>query len=257
MSTAYFKRLPAGTYQATKLTGGVWNPTQLHIAPLLGILAHESELAHTGSLQLASFHCDILGTIPIGEIAVEAKIVRPGATIELIEVTATPVGDDRPAAIARVWFLVRSDTSEFEDVTGYGTITPRAAARPLVPGRSWTGSFLESIQARVARIHRGHNHAWLRASHDLLAGEHVSPTARMIGLVDMANGVNTVGNPSKLAYPNVDIAVNILRAPRSDWTGFSTRTGFAATGIGLNATTLFDDHGVVGTVAQTLTLRPR
>lgn len=255
--TAYFTQTAPDIFTASEYTGGVWNTEELHISPLLGIMAHVAETTHGGDLQMGNFRCDILGTIPVGDISVTSEVIRPGRTIELVEVTATPVGHSRPAAVARVWFLSKQDTSQYEDVVGYGDIVPLADSAPLDLGEVWHGSFLHSIETRRARLQHGHNQAWMRLTHPLLEGQEVSPTARHLGLVDMANGVNTIGDPSILAYPNVEITVSLLRAPRSEWTGFSTRTGFSETGLGLNATTLFDEFGVTGTMSQTLTVRPR
>ena len=41
---AYFIRQGANTFLATPEAGGAWNPEEQHIAPMIGLLTHLTEL---------------------------------------------------------------------------------------------------------------------------------------------------------------------------------------------------------------------
>jgi hypothetical protein len=59
-----------------------------------------------------------------------------------------------------------------------------------------------------------------------------------------------------VAFPNLDLTLHLLRPPVGEWIGFDTTVSFGATGLGLTSTVLHDLDGPIGTVAQTLTVRP-
>ncbi|MFN7242916.1 MAG: thioesterase family protein, partial [Dietzia cercidiphylli] len=56
--------------------------------------------------------------------------------------------------------------------------------------------------------------------------------------------------------PNIDLTAHLFREPRGEWVGFDTRVSFGPGGLGLTSSTLHDESGPIGTLAQTLTVRP-
>jgi Thioesterase-like superfamily len=64
-------------------------------------------------------------------------------------------------------------------------------------------------------------------------------------------------DPGEVAFPNLDLTAHLLRAPTGDWLGFDTTVSFGATGLGVTSTVLHDEAGPLGTLAQSLTVRPR
>jgi hypothetical protein len=59
-----------------------------------------------------------------------------------------------------------------------------------------------------------------------------------------------------VAFPNVDLTAHLVRSPEPGWLGFDTTVTFGPTGHGLTSSVLHDEHGPVGTLAQSLTVRP-
>src|SRR5690606_10457960 len=107
-ASAYFRRVGPNTFVPTVHTTGAWTADEQHFSPVAGLLAHEIQRLRTAeqrpAMAISRVTFDILGRVPVGEFEVEARVVRPGRTIELVEATAFAGG--RAAVTARVWLMV-------------------------------------------------------------------------------------------------------------------------------------------------------
>jgi hypothetical protein len=96
----------------------------------------------------------------------------------------------------------------------------------------------------------------VRPAVPLVADEPVSSIARAAGLLDIANGMTVRADPRELAFPNVDLTAHLFREPSGDWLGFDTTVSFGPAGIGVTSSVLHDLDGPIGTMSQSLTIRP-
>ncbi|MGO1562351.1 MAG: thioesterase family protein [Actinomycetaceae bacterium] len=261
MTTAedfYFERRSGGTFVATELTSGAWNPAEQHVAPSLGLLAHEVERdlgeRRDDHLRLTRVSFDILGTYPVGEVDVGVRVARPGRTIELVEATLSANG--RAVVVLRAWLQATYDSAA---ITGGGDapFPDRAGLGPGSLGIEWAGRFVKSVDVAQEPMGPGRGRSWVRARARLVKGEESSPTARLIGVLDVANGLTPRVGMDVAAYPNLDLVAHLYREPEDGWTGLDTTVSFAADGVGLTRSVVHDDAGLVGTCAQILTVRPR
>lgn len=258
-AAVFFTREGPATFRPTAHVSGGWNPAEQHIAPVIGLLAHAAELDFrerrpADGLHLRRLSADILGVIPMDAFELSVEVLRPGRTIELVEVRLSHGG--RPAVSARIWFQAAYPTT---DLTG--------SALPAFPARSemvpwgmdtdWPGGFVRSVEIRRSEVTPGEAQFWLRSGVRLLAGEPVSPTASMLRLIDVANGVAARVAPEEALYPNLDLTVHVFREPAGDWTGLDSRASIGPAGAGLTNSVLYDDDGPFGVAAQILTVRPR
>jgi len=254
--TASFHRLDASRFLPTSAVEGAWNTSEQHIAPALGLLAHLLEAdhrsRHRAPMDLARVSFDILGTLDIHAMETSTRVIRPGRTIELAEATLSQ--DGRTAVIARGWFLAPSDTA-----TVQGTALLPMPPREMLPHWNasdiWPGEFVGTVEVRRREEQAGRAQCWLRPRLPLIQDEPVSPTARLLGFVDIANGVTPLHSPADLAFPNVDLTAHLFRAPETEWIGFDTTVSYGPRGHGLTQTVVHDELGPIGTVQQTLTLR--
>lgn len=255
---AYFERLGEGVFRPTGLVQGAWNTSEQHIAPVLGLIAHVLEADHRSrqgeAMQLGRVSFDILGVLPMEEVRVETRVLRPGRTIELAEATLSHAG--RAAVVARAWWMQRADTSALAG-SPLPEMAPLSECEPWSMSDVWAGAFLTTLDARRRLIEQGRAQAWVHAPAALVAGEPSSATTRMLGLIDVANGIATRARPEDVAFPNLDVTAHLLRPPVGDWIGLDTTVSFAATGLGMTHSVLHDERGPVGTSVQTLTVRPR
>lgn len=257
--SSYFQRLSAHEFTPTEHVGGAWNPDEQHIAPMFGLLAHIAEIDHAERrpetpLVLARASYDILGVIPMDSFEIDTRVVRAGRTIELVEVTARHAG--RAAVTLRGWMLQQHDTDGIRG-SHLPTMPPRESLPDWAPDDVWPGGAIRSIEARREFVDPGRARCWIRPMHPLLADEPVSPRARMLGMIDFANGIATRVPPSVALYPNVDLTASLFREPDGEWFGLDTSVSFGADGIGLTESVLSDAGGPLGTSSQTLTVRPR
>ncbi|ALJ20954.1 thioesterase family protein [Microbacterium sp. No. 7] len=255
--TAYFERLDATRFRATQAVQGAWNTSEQHIAPAFGLIAHVIEgdhvTRHTAPMQLSRISYDILGVLPIDEVAVEVRVLRPGRTIELVEAVLSH--DGRPAVIARAWWMQRGDTAALAG-SSLPAMPPLDAVEPWLIGTEWRGEFVTTMEIRRELIEPGRARCWVRPRNVLLEGEAVSPTARLLGMADLANGLSLRALPTVAAYPNVDLTAHLLRVPVGEWIGYDTTASFSATGTGITHTVLHDEQGPIATSVQSLTVRP-
>lgn len=250
---AYFLPLGAGRYQATEATGGAWNSQEQHIAPSLGLLVHElQQRTDTGDLKLARLSFDIYGTVPIAEVEVSTGVLRPGRTIELSEATLSH--NQQTVAVLRAWSLAAFDTAEME-ISPLPEFPPLGSLERWAPSELWPGGFIRSIEGFRRSLGPGRAQAWVRSGVPLVGGEEVSPLAAYIGLVDVANGLSFGMDPRQAAFPNVDSTVSLFRHPEGEWLGLDTTQSAGAGGVGLTHSILHDEHGPVGALTQTLTIR--
>lgn len=259
-ANAYFEHTAVhNRYRSTELTTGAWNDSEMHIAPVIGLIAHAAEREHASNhetpLMLTRLSVDILGTIPLGELDLQITTLRPGKTIELIEVVVSPA-DARPAAVARIWFSANFDTASLANSDSFAPITPREKCQEVDPAKAWKGGFVRSLTFWGAPVSETEKDVWLHTSTDIVAGENTSATARLLGVCDSTNGVSTRLNPAEVAFPNIDLTAHLFRAPAGSHLGARARSAVGPAGHGLNQTVLYDDEGAFGILAQQLTVRP-
>ncbi|MGB3374943.1 MAG: thioesterase family protein [Microbacterium sp.] len=257
--STYFLRQSETAFEPTEHVGGAWNPDEQHIAPVLGLLAHLVETDHAARrpeapLVVARASYDILGVIPMEPFDVATSVLRAGRTIELVEATLSHGG--RPAVLLRAWMLQQNDTSMMQGsplphMPVIETFVPWSAAD------TWAGGAIRSIDAHREAAGTGRARCWIRPRHPLLDGEEISSRARMLGMLDFANGIATRIPPEKAFYPNVDLTASIFREPAGEWFGLDTSVSFGPDGTGLTASVVSDAAGPLGTSSQTLTVRPR
>lgn len=254
---AYWHRTAPHTFTPTEHVGGAWDLATQHIAPALGVLAHEVETdrdrRRTDGLVVSRLSYDILGTVPIEPIDVAVEVLRPGRTIELVQATASHGG--RAVVVLRAWLAEPYDTTVLAG-TDLPSIPDAEEMEPWDMAGLWPGGFIASLEVRRKELGPGRSMAWVRTPHELVADEPVSRLAAVAGLADVTNGIAVRSDPGEVAFPNLDLTAHFLRAPAEGWLGLDTTQSYGPGGIGVTSSTMHDAEGPLGTVAQTLTVRP-
>lgn len=254
----YFTRISAQEFVATPLVQGAWDGTQQHVAPAFGLIAHAIEVdlgnRRNDGLRIGRVSYDILGTMPIGTVAIEVVVIRPGRTVELVEASLLHSG--RLVILARAWLMQTFDTERIS-----GSALPAIPSPKMMPHWDittvWAGACIASLEARREELSPGRATTWLRTDVSLLDREKTSATAGALAMVDVANGLAMRISPDLFAFPNVDLTVHLLRRPTEGWLGFDTTASYSTDGIGMTHSILHDLNGVLGTVIQAITVRQR
>ncbi len=256
---SYYERIDEHRYKPTAHAGGAWSTDEQHFSPLGGLIVHALDRHLAGrpaaEMALGRMSFDILGRLALDECETRVEVLGPGRTIELVEVTVVIGG--RAVVRARAWLLATLDTGA---VAGGGDdrLADPASLAPWDMASRWPGGYIASLDVRpLAEPLPGRTTAWISTGLDLVAGEAASPRASFVTLVDTANGIAVRESPTEWMFPNVDLTLHFLHAPRGGWTGLDTTVVFGPTGQGITSTVLHDVDGPVGHAQQILTVRPQ
>ena len=258
--SALYERDEAGRFLPTELTRGPWNPDHQHAGPPAAILARAIEEASTiAAGQTARLSFDILAPVPLAPLEVSSRIVRGGRRIEQIEATIESEGKVRMRGTA--WRMRANETpevatpeppppppseaisSEFKGWPGDTEI----AYRDALEWRWIHGSFTDPGPACV----------WSRVKYPLVAGEEITPLARLLVMADAASGISAVLSWDEYLFVNLDLGIHLERPPHGEWMAMDAQTRIGDLGAGQCTSVLSDGLGRVGTSTQTLLVERR
>jgi len=261
MTEVFYEKAGDG-FVATELTRGPWDPGAQHAGPPSGLLGRELERVPGGEgFQVARVTFEILRPVPIGPVRVEAEVVRPGRSVQMLEASLAGA-DGEKLIVARAWRIRTSELEIPDDVV----TTPEAPPGPEegdVPGffetgqsvgyhtamewRSVGGGFLEPGPATV----------WMRMGCELVAGEAPTPLQRTLVAADVGNGISAVLDWRRYVFINVDLTVHLERMPEGEWVCVDAVTLPQRNGVGTAESVLSDERGRIGRAAQALLIAER
>jgi hypothetical protein len=256
---SFFARKGAG-YLPSDLTRGPWDPDSQHAGPPAALLAREIERAgEPDGRQVARITYEILKPIPIAPLRVEARVVRPGRNVELVEASLGDAGGELMRA--RAW-RVRTEAVELEpapepEPPGHGPAD--GAPRDFFPTGVDTG-YHEAIEHRFVSgrfLEPGPAVVWMGMRVPLVEGEEPSPLQRVAIVADSGNGVSSVLDYRHFLFINTDLTIHLHRYPDGEWVCLDAVTRPEAHGVGMTDTLLWDERGRIGRAAQTLLVRER
>lgn len=254
----FYRDLGEGRFASTAHTGGPWSTESQHLGPpsALVVRALEAVPAERPSM-LARVTIEILGPVPLAELAVRAWLTRPGRSVELLAAELT--AGEKVVVRASAWRISRADSTE---VTA-GQMPPLAPPEGLPEtGRpeGWCPGYLDAMEWRplVGGLHvPGPSTAWARQRVPLVAGEQPSPLQRLFTVADTGNGLSSLLDPTRWWFINTELTVHLQREPVGEWIGLDAKTVIGPNGVGTAMSTLHDRHGQVAVGAQALMVRPR
>jgi Thioesterase-like superfamily len=254
--SAFYER-DGDSFVPSALTRGPWDPGAQHAGPPSALLGRAIEAADA---LIGRITIEVLRPVPLSPLAVASEVVRPGRNVELVEAVLTEAGgDSRPIARAAAWRL-RADAGVAALDAGPPPPGPAAGhERPFfatgqevgyhsaMDYRFIEGAFTEPGPARV----------WLRMRQPLVAGEPISPLARVLVAADSGNGVSAALDYRHHLFINTELTVHLIREPAGEWIHLDAVTYVGPQGVGLSESVLHDETGRLGRAAQTLLVRRR
>ena len=259
-SRSYYRRLGgagrASLFASTDDTSSNWTREIQHGSPPLALLTKAAEETLEPGMRIVRLTFDILGPIPVAEVVVEARIVRPGRRICLVEAEMSAAGDSRPVARLAAWALASSDTAEVA-VDRHPPLVEGDAAELSWQWQNPDG-YLTTVDWRPQRAESGGAAVyWLRSLVGLVDDEPTTALQRLAMVVDAANGIGAVLDPQRFIYMNTDTTVHLHRYPGGADFGIRARASIGPDGIGVTTAEIFDTDGFVGTSAQALLVQSR
>ena len=267
MSESFYE--PDGdVYVATELTRGPWDPGAQHAGPPAALIGREIERLGGGRMaggdrlpaQVGRITYEILRSVPIGRLRVEAEVVRPGRRVELVQATLVDE-EGEPLVRARGWRL-RTDQVELETAEGNEQLPPGPdQAKPgTFPETGFDAGYHSALEYRFVRGNfneLGPAVVWMRMGVPLLPEEEPTPLQRVLVAADSGNGVSVTLDWSRYLFINVDLTVHLHRMPVGEWVCLDAETFPEPTGVGMADSRLLDESGQIGRAVQTLLVAKR
>jgi hypothetical protein len=249
-----------GRFASTEYTRGPWDPLYQHAGPPAALLGRAIEALEGGSeFMVARFTIEILRSVPVGALRVDADLARPGGRVQLAEATVSD--DDGVIAVARAWRIRRGNTAAEESHTEPGAFPSADAVAPAADFDPWGGpSYFSAVEWRVAAgdfMSPGPATVWMRMRGALVAGESPSPLTRVLVAADSGNGVSMELSLQTHLFINTELTVHMHREPVGEWICLDARTSIGPGGAGVATSTLFDSTGRFGIANQALLVRSR
>jgi hypothetical protein len=257
--------IPAGedTWLATIHTTGPWDVQAQHGGPPSALLGRAIQRCEPREdMIVARFTCEILRAIPVGEIRVQARLARPGRSVELLEAVAS--ADGREVARASAWRVLRTDSPPVASRSApppepLPDGPPSGEPSSLVPG-GWVDGYLSAIEWLPVRGHfsePGPATVWARMRHPLVPDEETGPLERVLAIADSGNGVASALDLRRWRFINPELTVHLHREAAGEWICLDARTVISTGGAGLATSVISDLRGQVGVGAQSLLVAPR
>ncbi len=260
---AYF--VPDGDrFRATQLTRGPWSADHQHVGPPAALLGTVVERADGGEdKRVVRLTFEILRPVPITTLRTEARVVRPGGRVDLVEGALLDT-QDTALVMVRAWRMRVHDVGLDAGMLAAADPTP-----PMTPGPDdgveepffldddvlnyFTGTTWRFVEGAFQSP--GPARAWARLDVPVVLGEAVTPLQRVLAVADSGNGISAVAWPTtELVFVNTDVTVHLRDLPSGEWVGLDSATAVGTDGLGLATTTLHDERGPIGRSLQSLWL---
>jgi hypothetical protein len=258
---AFYER-DGDLFRATELTRGPWDPGAQHAGPPSALLGYAIEgLPDSDEFQVGRVTFEILRSVPIAPVRVQARVARPGRRVQMFEAELSDAGGE-VLMHARGW---RIRTTKLE-LPGEALVASQPPAPPedgTDAGFFPTGEehgYHSAMEVRFVAggfMEPGPATAWLRMRQSLVAGEEPTPLQRTLVAADVGNGISAALDFRRFLFINVDLTVHLERMPKGEWIGVDAVTLPRPKGVGTAESTLFDGNGRIGRALQTLLISER
>jgi hypothetical protein len=257
---ALFER-DGARYVPTQLARGPWSPKALHGGAPSALFATVCEMHDPGPAAfVARVTVELMRPVPLAPLELKVRTFRPGRKVQWLEAM---LSDESGHEVARATVLrLRSD-----DVDTSGSVHPEVEAPPppdavehqKFPFGEGAIGFWNVHDVRLVRgswMVPGPGIAWFRLNCPVIAGEPLSPIARVAAAADFGSGVS---NPVRLTNANAinpELTVHVHRHPAGEWVCLESGAWAQPHGVGMAETRLHDERGVIGRGVQTLLVEP-
>jgi hypothetical protein len=253
---AMFER-DGSRYVPTQLARGPWNPKALHGGAPSALFATVCEQHDPGPAAfVARLTVELMRPVPLAPLELRVRTIRPGKKVQWIEAMLLADGEQE---VARATALrIRSD-----DVDTSGSVHPVVDPPPrpdsidaqIFPFGEGQIGFWNVHDVRLVKGSwevPGPGIAWFQLHCPVIAGEPISPIARVAAAADFGSGV---ANPVRLTNANAinpELTVHVHRYPVGGWVCLESGAWAQPNGVGMAETRLHDEVGVIGRGVQSL-----
>ena len=253
-----------GGFVGTILTQGGWDPNVANGGTVLALVGQcLDEVPTLVPMTLARCTADIHRPVPIGvRLDVVPTVVREGKKLQLVElrVLAGDVEHVRVTALRlRDDVVGEGEEIDTTDARPGDALLPPDEARHLSELATHGPGFLRAVDMRRARSRDGSSvGAWIRVLVPVVAGEPISPSARITALIDYCNLIGMDDHLGAVSMINPDVTAHVLRPPKDEWVAITGDTrANPLLGRGLSSALFSDPDGVFAVASTSQLIQPR
>jgi hypothetical protein len=258
--TCFYRDLGDGRFASTGATAGPWGPKSQHAGPPSALLGRAMQrYGDRAGLRIARITVEVLRPVPVADLEVAVRSLRPGSRTELLEGEITCGG--KAVMRATAWRMVASpaDTPVLRPEPAPPGL-PGPAPRPKMAG-AYLDGYLTAMEWRLTSGAGfdafGPGAAWARQRVPLVAGEEDTPLTRALTLADSNWAVGMELDYRAKLVINTDVTLALHRDPVGEWLCLRSATAASPHGSGLAVGQLHDADGDCGRVLQTLLVTER
>lgn len=253
----YYEPIGDCRFRATEATSGPWSPHAQHGGPPAALLGRALErLEEDSSRVIGRFTMDLLGPVPVDELSVTSSVLRPGRTVSLRQAELSDA-TGRVVARAQAWAFPAEEWPDGSAPGGVGVPLDHGPGdgHPEEPPEAWSRGYLDSVEwlwITGAVTRPGAAVVWMRPRVPLLPGEPMSPLQRLLTCVDSASGASAALDTTEWSFMNTELTVHVVRPPVGEWVCLRAETTIGTGAVGLAASEVYDERGLVARSAQAL-----
>ncbi len=252
--------LPDGdSFVATELTRGPWDAGLQHGGPPAALLGRAAERfgGDGAGFVLARLTVDFVAPLRIAPMRVEARPLKLGKRVQLLDLTARAGGEE--VARARALRLRRGSLPDPPPAPSPPWTPPGEVEPFALPFFAQEVGYHRAVEVRFASGRWGDRsvRVWMRATAPLVAGEAASPIQRLLVVADAESGVCPPVDIGRFTFLNPDLTLVLDREPEGEWLGLEVVSTATELGLGVSQSALRDFRGPVGRSAQSLLVERR
>jgi hypothetical protein len=254
-----------GQFVATDLSRGPWDPNAQHGgAPAALLMRAFEQLPAADGLMIARVTYELLRPAPLGELTVDAEVVRPGRRVRLLE-GVMRAADGTEVVRARALQVRLADVAAPAGDDAFPVPPgPQQGGEQGPSGEGFSPPYRpmfapDAIEIRFVSgvFGNGPSTAWFRMRVPIVSGEEPSQLQRLAAAGDFGNGISAVLSWDEHVFINPDLTLYIDRPPEGEWICLQARTIIPAGGVGIAESVIYDARGRVGRAIQALLVAPR
>jgi acyl-coenzyme A thioesterase PaaI-like protein len=260
-AASFYEPLEGDRFAPTSATAGPWSASAQHGGPPAALLGRALEAIDEGSPRtIGRFTMDLLGPIALDPLQVTSSVLRPGRTVSMRQ---AELSDESGRVLARAqgWAFPSVEPGGGPaDGTDVRLEHGPDEGHHEDPPPSWHRGYLDAVEwswVEGAVTQAGSAVVWMRPLLPLVGGEEPTPLQRLLTCVDSASGASAALDPAEWNFLNTELTVHVVRPPVGEWVCLKARTTLGGGAVGMAASEVYDERGLVARSAQALLVTPR
>ena len=254
----YIYRVDGNVADTTPHAAGPWGPMQHGGAPASLIARTAERTPSLVPMRIARMTIDLMRPVPLAPLTVDAKVVREGKKLQLMQINL--LADGVEVTRASVLRLRKEDLPLELSVEPTPMDLPLPEQCPEVTFTHVGCAFNTGLDWRRAKGEWGRpgpSATWYRAHRPIVAGEEILPSMRAAIASDYCNGSSALFDFQKWTFINADLQVSLARDPVGEWVLLDSETYPGPDGAGVSFARLGDRLGWFGRACQSVIFERR